>query len=179
VSALSSLDDLPLGWVPIPHAVDAQVAPAMAQDLLAVAAKRFPGLVVDDTALAQATAAITRLPVDANTLARVWHLLGRDATGLTADLSVGAVEPGVELDAYGGGPFNAVHVQRQVLFANGLATLAFVAPDEQDAPLVLLRAQCIVGDRRLVADVLDSDLGLLGRVLDDVTQLVGLTPIAS
>lgn len=164
-------DDLPEGWVPIPHAVDPVLAPSLAEDLLAAASAGMPGLVDDAQARALAVSAMVRLPVDDRTFARLWHVLGPSATGLTVDLST--VPAPADWEARAGAGMPSVHVQRRIPLTDGLATIAFIAPDDVAPPAVLLRVQREEAGLVLTADVIDTDLGLIGLVLDDVIGLVG------
>lgn len=164
-------EDLPFGWLSVPFGVDPQAAGPLATALLRTLAAESPAIAHTAESEALATAAITRLPVRADTAARVWHALGPDATGLYADLAV--AEPLEDPDGDVGSPFGAVLLQRRYPLDHGSMTLALVAPDEHASPLLLLRAQRTAGGRRLIADVLTDDPGLAGRVLHDVAALVG------
>lgn len=164
-------DEIPPGWLPIPHAVDPEQADVVAAALIRRASETIDGLVDDETARSQAAAAMRRPAIEPSTIGRLWHVLGPGATGLVVDLSVhrGAAD----LHDRAGAGFAAVHVQRRIDIGDGLATIAIVAPDDEAPPAVLLRAQRVEQGNVLTADVLDTDLGLIGQVVDDVLRLVG------
>ena len=164
-------DTIPPGWMPIPYAVDPATAPAVTEALLATAAEAFPGLVVDDSSRRLTTEAITRLPVEEGTIARLWHMFGRPATGLIADLTI--AEPTADLAARAGSTFGKVHVQRVIPFPDGLVSFSFVAPETESRPAILLRAQRREGGKVLTADVLSTEAPLLGLIVDDLIQIVG------
>lgn len=164
-------DTIPPGWMPIPHAVDPETAPSVTDALLAAAAEAFPGLVVDDDSRRLTTEAITRLPVEEATVARLWHMFGHPATGLIADLTI--AEPTADLASRAGSTFGKVHVQRIIPFSDGMVSFSFVAPDAESRPAILLRAQRREGGKVLTADVLSTEAALLGLIVEDLIRIVG------
>ncbi|GAA2918985.1 hypothetical protein JOD62_000204 [Microbacterium keratanolyticum] len=164
-------EDLPFGWLAVPFSVDPSEAPALARALLTSLASASPEVMHTPEAEELMVAAITRLPVRSETQARVWHVLGPDATGLSADLSV--ADPIDDLESDIGSPFKSVLLQRRFPTDTGVMTLALVAPDVHAQPLLLLRAQRVLEGRRLIADILSDDPGFLGRVAGDAAALVG------
>lgn len=164
------MSEIPDGWVPIPHGVEPDVAHTVAQALLAQASAVLPGFIHDDEAERQTIWAITRPPISVRTRARLWHLLGPTATGTIVDLSI---EDDVgSLEARSGGPFRFAHLVRTFSTTEGLTTLSIVAPSLDDAPAMLLRSQHVVGNSVHIADVLDADAALIGRVIDDIVDIV-------
>jgi hypothetical protein len=165
-------DALPEGWLPIPFGVeDAEVA-GLAAELTRVAAETMPGFMDGDEARSAMAAAISRPPLTADVLGRVWHVLGPAATGAVADLSIAGATASVP-----DSPLALSVPQRTVRFADGRAVLSLVAPRENVHVAMLLRAQRRDGERTLVADVIDT-AAVLGLVLDDVISLVGGEPPA-
>jgi hypothetical protein len=163
---------LPDGWLPTPFGVEQTDSVELAAELTRVAADTLPGFLDGDDARAAMAAAISRPPVTANTMGRVWHVLGPGATGAVVDLSM--VEGTASVPD---SPFAVTVPQRTVLFPEGRAVLSLVAPTEHVPVAMLLRAQRRDGERTLVADVIDA-APVLGLVLDDVIALVGGTPAA-
>lgn len=164
-------EDLPFGWLGVPFSVEPDEAPSLARALLTSLASASPEVTHTAEAEALTVSAITRLPVRTETQARVWHVLGPHATGLCADLSV--TDPIEDLESDIGSPFESVLLQRRFPTDTGVMTLALVAPDVHAQPLLLLRAQRVLEGRRLIADILSDDPGLLGRVAGDAAALVG------
>lgn len=160
-------DTLPEGWIPTPFGVaDSDVA-ELAARLSRAAAESFPGF-VDCEESRNAVAKVIAWPrATETTVGRVWHMLGPDATGAVADLSI--VEDATSVPD---SPFEFTLPQRTWSFDGGHAALSLVAPLMGVPKAVMLRAQRRDGTRVLVADVF-GDLPLLGLVLDDVIALVG------
>lgn len=163
-------DIVPHAWLPVPFAVADADAAAVADTLLSEAAASLPGLVNDEQARALAAEVITRLPVHETVMARMWHALGPDATGIIADLSIAPTPQDLESRFAAG--FPVAQLQRRIPLDQGLATISFVAPDEQSPRAVLLRVQRVEADQILTVDVLHADLGLIALVLDDVIRMV-------
>lgn len=163
-------DALPDGWLPTPYGVEESDAVEFAAELTRIAADSLPGFIDGDDARSAMAAAIVRPPVTANTIGRVWHILGPDATGAIVDLSV--VEGTASVPD---SPFDFTITQRTVSFSDGRAVLSLVAPTEHVPVAMLLRAQRREGERTLVADVIDA-APVLGLILDDVIALVGGVP---
>lgn len=165
-------DALPFGWLPTPFGVEEAEAAELAMELTRIAADSLPGFIDGDQARRAMAATIGRPPITANTVGRVWHVLGAGATGAIVDLSVVEGTESV-VDS----PFAFTVSQRTVPFSGGRAVLSLVAPREHVPVSMMLRAQRRVGQRTLVADVIDA-APVLGFILDDVISLVGGTPPA-
>lgn len=167
------IDALPDGWLPMPFGVDEADSIEFAAELSRIAADALPGFVDGDDARSAMAAAIVRPPVSANTVGRVWHVLGPGATGAVVDLS--SVEGTASV---ADSPFAYTVPQRTVLFADGRAVLSLVAPSEHVPVAMLLRAQRRDGERTLVADAIET-APVLGLILDDMISLVGGSPLAN
>lgn len=165
-------DALPFGWLPTPFGVEEAEAADLAVELTRIAADSLPGFIDGDEARQAMATAITRPPITAHTVGRVWHVLGAGATGAIVDLSVAEGTASVA-----DSPFAFTVSQRTVSFSGGRAVLSLVAPREHVPVSMLLRAQRRDGERTLIADVIDA-APVLGLILDDVISLVGGTPPA-
>lgn len=165
-------DALPAGWLPTPFGVEEADAADLAAELTRIAADSLPGFIDGDEARQAMATTISRPPITAHTVGRVWHVLGAAATGAIVDLSVAEGTASVA-----DSPFAFTVAQRTVIFPSGRAVLSLVAPTEHVSVAMMLRAQRSDGERTLVADVIDA-APVLGLILDDVISLVGGTPPA-
>lgn len=162
---------LPEGWLQIPYGIDPAHAGEAATELTRAAAETFPGFTDGDEAREATVAAITRPPVTEQIVGRVWHVLGPEATGVFADLSVAK-----GVDVAPDSPFPFCIVQKTISFDGGRAVLSFTAPREHVPAALLLRVQRAEVSRTLIADVIGPHPALMDRVIDDLIRIVGGTP---
>lgn len=163
---------IPDGWLPIPFALTADAAEAVAPELLA-ASGAVPGEGADvDEATHFLAAAMARLPVTTRVAARMWHGFGEVATGVVADLSV-EERAADTLDAAAPADFPHADLQRREAHDDGaLVTLSVVTPTGAPEVAFLLRVQVPTSDGLVrIVDVLDRDTRALGAVWDDALQL--------